>query len=145
MTRRRAMGWALALVRVWVAGCGEPGTAPTGKVTGTVTLDGTPIDGVGVTFLPEEGRPASGVTDASGQFTLSTFETGDGAVPGRHKVAIGEQPDESEPMPGTPEAANWKPPEARFPERYSDPEKSGFEAQVESGKSNTFTFEMVSE
>jgi hypothetical protein len=145
MTCGKATGLGLALVLVCVAGCGKPGTAPTAEVTGTVTLDGSPIEGVGVTFLPQEGRPASGVTNASGQFTLSTFETGDGAVPGRHKVAIGEQPDESEPMPGTPEAANWKPPEARFPEKYSNPEESGFEAQVEPGKPNTFTFDMVSE
>lgn len=139
----KAVAWGLTLVLVCVAGCGQPGTAPTLKVTGTVTLDGTPIEGVGVTFFPEEGRPASGVTDGSGKFTLSTFEPGDGAVPGRHKVAMGEQPDESAPMPGTPEAENWTPPEPRFPDRYSDPEKSGFEAQVERGQQE-FTFNMDS-
>ena len=146
MTCQRAtrLGLSVVLVLVGVVGCNaKPGTAPTLKVTGTVTYNGEPVEGASVAFIPENGRPASGTTDASGKFTLSTFESGDGAVPGKHTVAISEQPDESEPMPGTPEAENWQPSEARFPEKYSDAKQSGFTAQVELGKTNEFTFDMT--
>jgi hypothetical protein len=143
MMSRRLAAIGVAIVLVGVLGCPQPG-AETLKVTGTVTYNGQPIEGVNVGFLPDSGRGAGGVTDASGRFTLSTFEPGDGAVPGTHKVVITE-PSEDEPMPGTEEAENWTPPEPRFPAKYGDPSKSGFTATVERGKPNDFTFDMTDE
>jgi hypothetical protein len=73
----------LALVS---AGCGKPGPV---KVRGTVTLDGNPLPGATVTFVPRHGgRPASAVTLADGTFKLTTFNTGDGALPGEYKVTV---------------------------------------------------------
>jgi len=145
MTLHRLAALGTAIVLVSVAGCGKPGTAPTVKVTGTVTYNGTPVAGASVGFLPDSGRPASGTTDAQGRFTLSTFAQGDGAVPGRHRVTISEPASESAPMPGTPEAENWTPPEPRFPAKYADPNTSGFTATVEKGGENDFTFDMTDE
>jgi hypothetical protein len=60
------------------------------KVEGIVTLDGKPVEGATVTFFPVDGsgRPASAVTGSDGVFRLTTFNTGDGALPGTYKVTV---------------------------------------------------------
>jgi hypothetical protein len=59
-----------------------------GEVSGTVTLDGQPLENALVTFTPEGGgRGASGVTDASGKYLLATAGQA-GAVPGTHRVTV---------------------------------------------------------
>ena len=138
----RAMGLGLALVLLCAVGCGRAGTAPTLKVTGTITYNGTPVSDANVAFTPENGRPAVGVTDASGNFTLSTFDPGDGAVPGKHTVTVTDA--------GTAPAAageeDYSMPDesaGRFPAKYADPAESGFTATVEKGKENDFTFDMT--
>ncbi|NLY02963.1 MAG: carboxypeptidase regulatory-like domain-containing protein [Rhodopirellula sp.] len=71
-----------------VAGCGS-GRPETAAVSGKVTLDGEPVEGATVAlFHPDGGQPARGVTDASGAFVLTTFEAGDGALLGQHKVTV---------------------------------------------------------
>jgi hypothetical protein len=144
MPLRRTVGVELAMVLVLVAGCGRAGTERTAKVTGTVTYKGSPAEGAAVTFYPEQGRPASGVTDAQGRFTVSTFASGDGAVLGKHAVTIAEAAGgEPPPMPGMPGAENYKPPEPRFPAKYADRSTTPFTATVEKGKKNEFTFDMT--
>ena len=80
---------AFALMLLGIVGCGSKHSA-TVPVTGTVTLDGQPLAGVGVLFSPQStGRPAHGMTDASGNFSLQTYDVpGDGAIPGTYLVAI---------------------------------------------------------
>ena len=82
-----------------LVGCG-PGS-DTVPVSGIVTYQGQPLAEVEVTFFPEEGRPASGVTNASGRYTLSTFASNDGAIPGEHRVVITEHypPEAPPPFP----------------------------------------------
>lgn len=60
------------------------------KVTGKLLLDDKPVEGAIVVFNPDNlgGRAASGRTDANGEFTLTTLEHGDGAMPGPYKVAV---------------------------------------------------------
>jgi arylsulfatase A-like enzyme len=100
-------------------------------VTGIITLDGQPLAGAHVVFFPSSGRPAVGVTDDSGRFTLSTYEETDGALPGRHNVAI--QFDATRP-------------DRRLivPAKYSNPETSGFRVQVKPGGANEFAFDLRS-
>jgi hypothetical protein len=140
MISRKLAPLGLAIVTLLVVGCGKPGEAPTVKATGTVTHKGKPVDKASVAFLPEKGRPAAGITDASGKFTLSTFKPGDGAVPGLHKVAISEPPSAEEQT--NPTYAPPDPTKARFPLKYADPKLSGFTAKVEEGGKNDFTFDM---
>jgi len=79
----------------------------TAKVAGRVTLDGQPVAGAFVQFVPQGsgdaqtggGRPATGHTDAAGNFVLSTFEDGDGAVIGTHRVLVTEE-DPAQPVGG---------------------------------------------
>jgi hypothetical protein len=63
------------------------------------------------------GRSASATTDARGSFTLSTFTSGDGAVPGTHRVTLSLSTADI-PMPGTPEAATYVAPRALFASKY---------------------------
>jgi len=102
---RSVYAFGIILLSVAVAGCG----AKTAKVEGVVTLDGTPVQGAMVTFIPDNGeRQASGLTDADGVFQLTTFNTGDGALPGTHKVTVQKMPTQSDaagvPKPEDPEA-----------------------------------------
>jgi hypothetical protein len=78
-----------ALLALTFAGCGGSDRPPMGKVSGVVTLDGVPVPNASVMFIPAAGgRPASGITDASGHFQLKTFEKDDGALLGEHKVTV---------------------------------------------------------
>jgi Carboxypeptidase regulatory-like domain len=79
----------LAGVSVWVGCAHKPAVEGLVKVTGTVTYQGKPVEGATVVFSPEgKGRPASGRTDSSGRFQLTTLEANDGAMPGKYRVAI---------------------------------------------------------
>jgi hypothetical protein len=81
------------LTLVAVSGCGEPLIVP---VKGRVTCNGKPVEAATLTFSPlgsspdvkEPGRPATGFTDAGGNFELSTNKEFDGALVGQHSVNI---------------------------------------------------------
>jgi hypothetical protein len=79
----------VGLVLVAVAGCGG-GKSRTVPVEGVVTLDGQPLSGAMVHFLPQgtRGPAATGATGSDGSFKLTTYNTGDGAVPGDYKIII---------------------------------------------------------
>ncbi len=80
---------ALLMLSVVLAGCGGSGFPKTYKVSGTVKQGGKPVDGALVTFLSTEGgKSAVGSTNDKGEFKLSTFGPGDGALPGAYKVTI---------------------------------------------------------
>ena len=85
----RTRGIPLVIVLlVGLAGCGGKGITP---VRGVVTLEGEPLAGATVLFMPEdeeEGRPATGFTSADGSFQLMTFKVNDGALPGTYRVLI---------------------------------------------------------
>lgn len=73
MKARKVVLFHLSAIMVvaTLVGCGGGGTA---TVTGTVTLDGAPVDGAGVVFTPEGGgRAVNATTDASGKFTLEAM------------------------------------------------------------------------
>jgi hypothetical protein len=71
-------------------GCSEkPKTVKvSGKVYGPDGKEGLPA-AAEIVFQPtESGRPATGIIYDDGSFRLTTFENGDGALPGRYKVVI---------------------------------------------------------
>jgi len=71
-----------------ITGCGSDGPELI-PVSGTVTLNGTPIDEVVVTFVPKQaGKPAMGLTDEQGRFSLSTTEVDDGAAVGSYYATV---------------------------------------------------------
>jgi hypothetical protein len=70
-------------------GCGSDGLnlAP---VNGTVTLDGKPVKGASVEFIPQApgGSVAYGTTDENGNYSMYFGSSGTGAVVGRSLVRI---------------------------------------------------------
>jgi hypothetical protein len=90
---RVACGLTFCLATGLLAGC-TSGSSGTIAVTGKVTKGGQPVSGAAVTFQPaaNDGKAASGTTDASGAYTLTTFVNGDGALPGSYKVTITKFP-----------------------------------------------------
>lgn len=81
---------ALAMVvGLSLAGCGGSSEGPElGQVSGTVTLDGQPLEGAEIQFQPAEDRPSRGQTDSSGFYRLSFTGNRMGAVLGDHTVMI---------------------------------------------------------
>ena len=81
-----AAGIAACIVLCVASGCGRRVTLV--PVSGVVEVDGKPLAAGAITVAPADGRAAGGVIDAGGRFTLTTFEPGDGVMPGRHKVVV---------------------------------------------------------
>lgn len=62
-------------------------------VTGTVTMDGAPVEGATVTFYNQDstGEPGGGKTDATGAYTVTSSGAsngGKGLLPGTYKVTV---------------------------------------------------------
>jgi hypothetical protein len=73
-------------------GCNSKGTV---NVKAHLTLDGQPLEGASVTLIGIEGtnlRPATGVSDAAGNVTFTSFEPNDGVLPGEYKVLVSKAP-----------------------------------------------------
>lgn len=100
----RSVGWGVLLSALALAGCGRS-DFPTAKVKGRVTYQGQGVANASVTFAPSGegglvGKSALGATDASGNFVLSTYQNEDGAVVGKHKVAVSSADDLQYKLPG---------------------------------------------
>jgi len=147
-----------------LAGCGG-GELDVVPATGTVTLDGQPVEGATVTFVPQDadGRTATGTTDQSGKFVLQTAGAGEGALPGKYKVTVSkvavgaaagtEATTEEQGMQQVmqqmqgardPAAQLSKPlqEQDQLPARYKSADTSGLEAEVKAGEDNNFTFDL---
>jgi hypothetical protein len=113
-----------------LAGCsdGRPKRVP---VAGQVFIDGKPLTVGSVRFTPPSGRPASGMIDKDGRFSLSTFEPGDGCPLGEHRVSIVGFENVSS------TTRRWL-----VPKTYSSPDSSGLTQTVE-GPSDSVKFELT--
>ena len=135
---RRLAVLSLPILLAMISGCGGAGTSPVAKVNGTVTYNGAAVPNLNIVFesrsLAEGGRPASGVTDASGKYTLSTFGKGDGAVPGEHKVyfSVPSNTAGGSNLPGTEEDK----PKSPLPDKYMSGTKTDKFVKVEADKTN---------
>lgn len=86
MASRRLPQVAGILILLTGLGCGA---SPVG-VKGALTVDGKPLANATVMFVPEDadGKTATGTTDASGAFRLTTFKLNDGAMRGSYKIVV---------------------------------------------------------
>lgn len=147
-----------ALLPVHLTGCSGT-SAPSGRpaltpVSGLVFLDGEPVSGAVVTFQNTTGGPAAfGLTDATGAFELRTFEDGDGATRGEHRVTVTkfapgeESPAVSmdDPAYDTPAANRPERPRNEVPDIYANPSTSGLTAMVpEEGQGAEVMLELAS-
>ncbi len=164
MGRLFSWGIVCVLTCVLMLGCGGGGVSGLVKVTGTVTLDGQPVEGAAVSFSPagNEGRASAGVTDAQGRFSLAPVGGGQGALPGKYQVAISKtQVTGGAPTATTREeyerqmkermaqgAAGFQfgPPQVThlIPQVYSSPATSQLEAEVTASGANDFPFALKS-
>ena len=81
------------LILVFFPGCGN--RIPVTSVTGTIKLNGEPVENAMVTFIPDslsaKGTVATAKTDKDGRYALKTYmgdQTAYGAFPGGYKVTI---------------------------------------------------------
>lgn len=87
----RICQFALILAVLLFHGCGGAERPPLARVTGIVTVGGTPLADAKVTFTPEEGRPSFGNTDSNGRFELVYTADSKGAMLGKHIARIEPQ------------------------------------------------------
>ena len=147
----------------WLAsgliGCGGPPAAEVpdlAPVSGTVTLDGQPVAGVSVMFVPipnpanpkerTKGSGAYGSTDASGKYSLRHRSGQPGVEPGYYAATFSKiaQPDGSAVPDGkTPEEVNAS---EQLPAHYTtlDPEKKPENVATVAKEGGTFDFALQS-
>lgn len=104
--------------------------AKTHPVTGTVTLDGQPVEGATVSFQMDGKSKAVGVTNDRGEYALSTSEPNDGVPAGQYMVTIAKN-----------DPATQK---NLLPMKYADARTTGITVQVSESGINKFNFELAS-
>jgi hypothetical protein len=140
----------LFTVSLSLPGCGGDATKrpPMAKVKGTVTYKGAPVADATVTFNMEgTPRSAGGVTNADGKFSLTTYDTNDGAFLGTHKVTVtkvtkvsgGKKSEEMSPMDLTKAAeGGYKEfkdaAKGAIPKKYSDLSETPLQFTIEAGE-----------
>lgn len=145
----------LALTVLTSFGCGS-GKIKTIPVTGTITLDGSPLADAMVAFVPDsetEGTQASGRTDSSGKYTIKpvTAEADPGTTAGKYKVTVRktEMVSTGQTITNTDDDGNTeKVKDMRAVETlnklYTSRTTTPFEAEVVAGKENVFDFDLKS-
>jgi len=140
----------LAGVLASVGGCGSGARPIAGSVgaSGTVTLNGQPLEQGMVRFAPQGGKaqPATGQIKG-GKFTMLTTASSPGVVIGKYKVSILSNKPFTPPTlePGTPPDPNAKfEPESFIPKKYNDIKTSDLEVDV-TGATTALTFALQGE
>ncbi|MEI6238965.1 MAG: carboxypeptidase-like regulatory domain-containing protein [Planctomycetia bacterium] len=146
----------VAPVFVLTVGCGEwHGRVP---VEGVITLDGKPVAGASVTFIPRgKGRPGLGETDADGRFLMREAGMKPGLPPGDYAVvallAVWSTGRPAQFPLGSPEEGKTGvtvevmtavPTIERYivPKRYSSPDSSGLSASI-AGPTRDLVFDLT--
>lgn len=120
-----------------LAGCRNSDQLETAAVTGKITLNGKPLGKGIVIFTPALGRAARGLIDAEGAYQLTTYKNGDGAIVGRHGVAVVVADENST---GGVEGGIV----SIVPFKYAVPATSGLEFDVRSSLRNEANFDLKS-
>lgn len=139
---------ALSILSLNLSGCGATSDQPElGLVTGTVTLDGQPLNGIEVVFHPDNGRPARGKTDPDGKYELTYIRQTLGTKLGHNRVEIAPNEEGEEDSAGDDDSENngaaktAKPGKIKIPARYNT--KSELEVDVQP-EENVFDFKLES-
>lgn len=89
-----------------------------------MSYQGTPLESGTVTFFPVSGgKHAVGMISKGGAFTLSTFESGDGAIIGKHKVIINVSYE-------TPDGKSVPDSVPRVPKKYTNRDTTPLEVDI---------------
>ncbi|QDT96721.1 carboxypeptidase-like regulatory domain-containing protein [Gimesia aquarii] len=124
-------------------GCGDRGDRPElAHVSGTITLDGNPVECARVMFMPTEGgapRGAIGVSNPDGKYEL-IYINEKGCPPGKFKVAIttrGQKYDDEGNFVGAREES--------IPAKYHNENKTKLTANISLDDENVVDFSLKSE
>jgi len=135
-------------------GCGGDGRPSLVPVQGVVTLDGEPVDGAQLGFMPlNEGdykRSSRAQSDATGTFTIGTYAKDDGLPPGKYKVTItkqeqvGKLPDDYNSEDPT---ASSKPLKVKWivPKMYSIPDETDVTVEITSDGMEPSSIDLTSD
>jgi hypothetical protein len=128
-----------ALLLSLATGCGGSDRPALVEVTGTVTLDGQPLEGAQVVLKPIKvddpkfQRPARSTTDAQGKFSPQVYGDAKGLPPGKYGVGVSKR----EVVGKLPENFNTENPAltpANFrllvPKPYESPDTSNLEIEI---------------
>lgn len=134
-----AMRFIFSILILLPLGCSDNGQIPTYPVSGKVVFaDGTPLPGGGLICLSdsdEASLSARGIINPDGTFTLGTYGEDDGAIAGRHLVAI------DPPIPENFNPDAGPPPRVIHP-RFQHHDTSGLEFTVSAEDPNEITLEV---
>jgi hypothetical protein len=144
MSARTAMTLVASVcVVLSAAGCsgGDPNQPKLGRVYGTVSYKGKPVEGGHVVFTPSAekggatGQTATGEIASDGSYELTTFNTGDGAILGQHiaTVTVTEK-GYVMPKPKADGTIDYKLPKTESPKKYATADKSPLRYTVTEGK-----------
>src|SRR5262245_13672589 len=123
----------LAVALAILAGCSKPIEPPQKfpAVTGTVTMDSSPLPGATVTFIPTAaGDRGSATTDDAGKYALKGLRGGEGVPQGEYKVTVSRwlMKDGKLPPPNTDVVTSGA--AESLPPTCSDPIKTTLKASV---------------
>ncbi|MEY4191025.1 MAG: hypothetical protein RIR17_1761 [Planctomycetota bacterium] len=136
-TNFKTLGFALILF-CQVLGCGgDPSFKPSVPVfpaKGKLEFQGKPLDGVTLIFNPvdenQKIKPQA-TTDGEGNFTATTFQTGDGAPEGEFIITLVVRSNESDSAREDAEVeGRSKPAKTKFPAKYQNPATSNLKVKV---------------
>jgi hypothetical protein len=122
--------WALALfLLLFVPACGGKTVPVSGHLKFKDGSDSSALAGYEIALETTEGTKTSagGQIAASGSFKVSTFGVEDGALPGKHRVAI-TPPASSDP--------DKPPPKSKLPAKYESFDTSGLTVEIKPGQKN---------
>jgi hypothetical protein len=104
-----------------VAACGCSDRPATVAVSGKVQIDNQPLKFGSIVFVPEKGRQSSDTLDSEGRFSLTCYETNDGAQLGKHRIQVFAD-----------EMVNSTTMRHHVPKKYSDLQQSGLSEEIKS-------------
>lgn len=149
------MAVVFAFLSVLTVGCSDGGVDSV-AVSGKVTLNGSPLEGVSVRFNPEaggDGQFSQGITDSQGNYVLKDRRGREGVAPGKYAVTFSKlvRPDGSAITEESAAEEAIDPdsvggegvPKELLPPKYSDVTQA--EHQVEVVGPDTFNFTLVTE
>lgn len=135
--RQRIAATVLIVQLLSLSSCGD-GRPQRFAVTGTIAYHGQPVTDAQVMFMPKEGRPAAGMTNVDGRFTLTSFAAGDGTLPGEHIVCVSKTVPDPNSNPKLPYGRTI----SVLPQRYQSYASSPLRANVTPSDSNDFRFDL---
>jgi hypothetical protein len=123
-----------------VAGCSD-GRLKLGKVEGTVSVGGKPLEAGKIIFQSDGARAAFGSIENGKIIDVTTYETGDGVPVGLQRYAIQPTTDEAIMMRDPAKAAKMMK-EAGIPMKYQQAKTSGLRVEIKKRGVNTITVDI---